>query len=163
MLLEAFLRYKHQQRQSQGYLHFYRHTRDLLSLPFQVTAGCSSTWAQTLWTAGINRMSWFARRFASKHGLPVQAGQYSRARCDVQIAALSSVALLTVELWPNTFAFASDLAKLIGVTICECSLVGAWDLVYLWRVVHDDLPDAYQLLPAVLHAHDMGMRWVWDA
>lgn len=37
MLLEAFLRYKHQQRQSQGYLHFYRHTRDLLSLPFQVT------------------------------------------------------------------------------------------------------------------------------
>ena len=36
LLLEAFLRYKHQQRQSQGYLRFYRHTRDLLGLPFQV-------------------------------------------------------------------------------------------------------------------------------
>lgn len=82
----------------------------------------------------------------------------SQGPCRVQMAALSSVALLTVELWPNTFAFASDLTKLIGVTICECSLVGAWDIVYLWRVVHDDLPDAYQLLPAVLHAHDMGMR-----
>ena len=41
LLLEAFLRYKHQQRQSQGYLRFYRHTRDLLSLPFQVPASSS--------------------------------------------------------------------------------------------------------------------------
>ena len=92
------------------------------------------------------------------HYLQPTAGQSLRVLARsyaLQIAALSSVALLTVELWPNTFAFASDLTKLIGVTICECSLVVAWDVVYLWRVIHDDLPDAYQLLPAVLHASDV--------
>ena len=76
----------------------------------------------------------------------------------MQIAALSSVALLTVELWPHAFAFASDLAKLIGITICECVAVAAFDFVYLWRLWHDDVPDAYQLLPSVLHAGDTGTR-----
>ena len=77
----------------------------------------------------------------------------------VQIAALSSVALLTVELWPHAFAFASDLAKLIGITIAECCAVAAFDVVYLWRLWHDDVPDAYQLLPSVLHAGVSGTRW----
>ena len=44
LLLEAFLRYKHQRRQSQGYLRFYRHTRDLLSLPFQVCVELCHRW-----------------------------------------------------------------------------------------------------------------------
>ena len=77
----------------------------------------------------------------------------------LQIAALSSVALLTVELWPNTFAFASDLTKLIGITIAECCAVAAFDVVYLWRLWHEDVPDAYQLLPSVLHGGDAGTRW----
>ena len=76
-----------------------------------------------------------------------------------QAAALCSVALLMVELWPHVPDFASHLQKLIAITIAECGVALVFAALYLWRIQHEALPDAQLYLQSALYtAPDARLR-----
>lgn len=72
------------------------------------------------------------------------------AHC-AQVAALCSVALLLVQVWPEILNFATSIQKLIAITVAECSIVFAFAVTYLWRIHHEALPDAQMYLQSALY------------